>query len=201
MITTATNRQSCLSRSAPIEKVARLETIRKADKAAQAEILATTMWEDCPAVISFWGGNARAINWLERRGSRFVTTVESTIEVGASRVELVVLVEPLDLVEEPEALVDAARERDRHRAVQLDHRRRGDLGEAVVQHVDLSPRPILGMRGRDRSLELVLPRPAQRDRTLEHAEPLGDALSVPERSVLIGEQDELAVNAHTCFAP
>jgi peptide/nickel transport system substrate-binding protein len=31
-----------------------------ADKAAQGKILAETMWEDCPAVITYWGGNARA---------------------------------------------------------------------------------------------------------------------------------------------
>lgn len=40
-----------------------------ADKAAQAKILAEMMWEDCPAVITYWGGNARAI----RKGFKDLT--------------------------------------------------------------------------------------------------------------------------------
>ena len=51
------------------------------------------------------------------------------------------------------------------------------------------------MAGRDRRLELVGPGPAERLGALEHAEALVDRARVPERAVLVGEQDELAVGA------
>ncbi len=57
------------------------------------------------------------------------------------------------------------------------------------------------MPRRDGRLELVRARPAQPFRALQDAEALLDRAGVPERAILVGQQDELAVRADPCVAP
>ena len=92
---------------------------------------------------------------------------------------------------------DIARERDRHGVIQSDDRR-GIAGyERLVQEDDLLSRATLGVRSRDRRLELVRPRPPQRNGPLEHAQPSSIRRRSQSDAVLILEQHDLAVGADT----
>ena len=84
-----------------------------------------------------------------------VTALQAAEQIRAGRVEEVVAVEALDLVEHREAALEVARECDRDRAVELDHGRWLQGGERVVQRDDLGLRAALGVRSRDRRLQLV----------------------------------------------
>ena len=66
--------------------------------------------------------------------------------------------------------------------------------ELAVQRGDLRPVELrlLGLQRRDRGLEHVRAAAAQRQRPLEQRAPLVDLRGVPQRAVLILEQDELA---------
>src|SRR5436305_2082556 len=66
--------------------------------------------------------------------------------------------------------------------------------QPVVEERDLLPVGFrLEVEGRDRSLELVLPRAPQRQRALECRAALLDLRRVPAAPVLVGEQHELAL--------
>ena len=106
---------------------------------------------------------------------------------------MAVAVKPFDPVDQLEAALGALCHRDGDCAVELDHRRGRDLPEPRVQLGDLRPVGlVLEMERRDRRLQLVRARPPQPQRAVEHAPPLVDARLVPERAVLVFEQDELA---------
>jgi hypothetical protein len=57
------------------------------------------------------------------------------------------------------------------------------------------------VHGGDRGLELIRADPAQARGALEHPMALVDALAVPERAVLVFEQDQLAFGSGAGFAP
>ena len=69
-----------------------------------------------------------------------------------------------------------------------------DAGELAVQGRDLRPvRRVVDVEGRDRRLEDVRPPAAERERAVEARPALCDPRRVPERAVLVGEQDDRAV--------
>ena len=67
----------------------------------------------------------------------------------------VVVLEPPDPLHERESLLDSSRQGESDRPVELDHRRRVELGEAVVEEDDLLPWPLLRVSSGDRGLKLV----------------------------------------------
>ena len=93
-----------------------------------------------------------------------------------------------------ETRLGAARFCHRDRPVQLNHGRAGKAGELSVQRCDLRPvARLVGMEGGDRRLHDVDAATVQRKSALEHGLPGGDLRRIPERAVLLVEQDELAV--------
>ena len=93
----------------------------------------------------------------------------------------VVAVEPVDRVDEREAVLRALGHRHRDRAVQLDDRRGRELEQPAVEEGDLAPVGLgLGVQGGDRGLELVRAGHAQRERPLERGAALLDLAVVPE---------------------
>ena len=82
--------------------------------------------------------------------------------------------------------------------VELHNGRRLPPRELAVERGDLRPirvlRPdCLRVEGRDRGLELVWPRPPQRERAVEQRCAALGQVAVPERAVLLLEQDEVSV--------
>ena len=101
--------------------------------------------------------------------------------------------QPGQSVDDLEPRLGPVGHRDGHRAVELDHRRGGQLREPAVEEGDLRPvRRLLVMERRDRSLQLVGARNTQREPSLEGAPSLLDPARVPEVSILVGEQHELS---------
>ena len=102
------------------------------------------------------------------------------MQVGTCRVQKVVFIEPVDLGDQTEPFVDIACERNRHGMIQSDDRR-GIAGyERLVEEDDLFSRATLGVRCRDRRLELVRACDSKRSGSLDHANPLVDPPSIPE---------------------
>jgi hypothetical protein len=86
-------------------------------------------------------------------GSGLLLAPEPAQELGPGGVEVVVALE-LERLERREPGLDVACLGDRHRSVQLDHRRAGEGVQLAVQGGDLRPvRRILEMEGGDRGLE------------------------------------------------
>src|SRR6476469_6630218 len=73
------------------------------------------------------------------RGGGGVAPVEPAQEIGPRRVERHVAVEPLDAVDQLEAVLRPVRHRDRGRSVQLDDGRRREAQELAVERNDLRP--------------------------------------------------------------
>ena len=105
--------------------------------------------------------------------------------------EEVIVLEPFDRVRQREPLACTVRERHRHRQVQLDDRRRGEVEQPAVEQRDLGPvRLVLGVQGCDRRLQLVRARHPQRQPALERRARLRNLAGVPERPVLVVEEHE-----------
>ena len=97
---------------------------------------------------------------------------------------------------------------DRHRPVQLDHRRRRDAWRARRRAPRSGPsrwRPPVacpGMAGRDRGLQRVRPaRTAQELGAPQRREPAPDQQPVPAPAVLVGQQHRRAVRADARLQP
>ena len=137
-----------------------------------------------------WGASSRA-----REYAAAASSSRSSRRRRSARAEWrwSVLVEPVDPVDQHEARLGPVRHRDGHGAVQLDHGRRRQLAEPLVERRNLRPVGLrLQVERRDRGLELVRPGTAQRQRPVEHGATLLDPLGVPQRAILVVEQHELA---------
>ena len=106
--------------------------------------------------------------------------------------EVPVPTELLELVDQLETGFDVPGERDRDRAVQARDGRRIGLDQRVVDRCDRGGIRAFRVAGGDRRLELVRPRSPERLRATEDTQALLDLRPVPERAVLVGEEDELA---------
>ena len=139
---------------------------------------------------------------LERavvRRARVVGAIEAAQQLGPGRVQVVVALE-LEALGECEPGLEVARLGDRHGPVEVGHRRAGEPGELAVEGRELRPvLRLVQMQGRDRRLQDVRPAPAERQSAVEPGSSRGDLLSVPERPVLIGEEDDAAVG-EACLA-
>ncbi len=121
-------------------------------------------------------------------------------QVGADGVEHVISVE-LELVDEDERCFRSLDLGYGDRAVERDDRSRREGQKLVVEPQDLAP--VRGRRGRrvavdcvDRRLDLIraglVPPQTSSDERLT----LGDECTVPEASVLVGQQHEVALRGH-----
>ena len=111
-----------------------------------------------------------------------------------------------DGVDERQTRRRAVAHRHRDRAVQLDHRGGVRSRQHVVEADDL--RPVgrgggrrLGVHRRDRRLNRVRADPPRRQRPLHEPRALRDLIPVPQRAVLIVEQDQLARRRRARRAP
>src|SRR4051794_8374084 len=135
------------------------------------------------------------------RSGGLVYPLQATQKIRACSVIQVVLVER-QVVHERETVLGPFGHRDRDGPIQLDDRRPRLLREAAVERGDLCPvGALVGVQRRDRRLQLVRPRGAKRERTLEQAQPFVDPRAIPEGPVLVREQHELAVQACARVAP
>ena len=93
-----------------------------------------------------------------------------------------------------EAAFGSLRHGDGDRAIQLDDRGRRVALELRVEEGDFTPVGLrLGVKRGDRGLELVGTRPTPGDRLVERRLPGLDLVPIPERPVLLVEQDDRAV--------
>ncbi len=70
---------------------------------------------------------------------------------------------------------------------------RGEAGKLTIEGGDLGPVARLArMQGRDRRLQNVRTTAVQRQSSVEDRQTIGDLSCVPERAVLVGEQDQVA---------
>ena len=86
--------------------------------------------------------------------------------------------------------------RDRRGAIELDHRRWIDTQQHIVKTDDLRPigrRRVrrFGVDRGDRRLQCVRSDAARRECSLDEGYPFGDLIAVPERPILILEENEL----------
>ena len=103
-----------------------------------------------------------------------------------------------DRVDQRETGGGAVAHRDGRGAIELDDRRGIRADEDVVEAGDLPPvgpvrRRRLGVDRRDRRLQRVRPEAPRRQRALDQRRSLGDLRAVPQRAILLVQQDDLAV--------
>jgi hypothetical protein len=102
-------------------------------------------------------------------------------------------------VEARETRARSVAHRDRHRVVHVDDRRRRGLREHLVERNDLVPIGVLRARSTrvhrgDRRLQRVrMPRRAEADRALHFLHSAHRLIAVPQRSILILEQHDVAI--------
>ena len=118
---------------------------------------------------------------------------EAAKEIGAGGVVVPVLVEPGDRLDQLEAALDVAGERDGDGVVEPGDGRAVEPEQRLVGGGERRRVRPLGVAGRDRRLQLVGAGPPQRLGPLEHPQALVDRAGVPEAAVLVGEQHELAL--------
>ena len=136
---------------------------------------------------------------------------QPALQLGARGGEQVIAVELAALVElihELETALERTRHRDRHRAVERDHRRGMHARQDPVERGDLNPvgvggRARLGVHRRDRRLEHVRAgRPAALAQGgLDQGRAFLDLRAVPARAVLLGEQHDVARSVQPGLAP
>ena len=102
-----------------------------------------------------------------------------------------------DGVDELETGRRAVAHSHRHRAIQLDYRRRVGAQQDVVESDDLAPvRGVgsdrVGVHRRDRRLQRIGAEAPRGKRVLHQSRSFRDLRPVPERAVLVTEQDQLA---------
>ena len=136
------------------------------------------------------------MNELERPvvgGSGVFDSIEPAQQLRARRMQIVVAVE-LEALHQRERGLDLARFGDGGGPVELHDGRAGETGELAVQGRQLQP--VLGLidvQGRDGRLHNVGTAAAERQRAIERGPSLRDLVEVPERSVLLAEEDDRAV--------
>ena len=124
-------------------------------------------------------------------------------QVGADRVEAVVVGHAIVVVERREQVEAGARavdHRHRDRVVEGDHRVGRHALEQLVEREDLRPVGVLRGRrlvvdGGDRGLQLVGAERGARQRVGDERGALLDVGAVPEAAVLLGQRDQRAVGA------
>ncbi len=102
-----------------------------------------------------------------------------------------------DRIHEIESCFRAIPHRHRHRAVQLHHGRWLDAQQDIVDHDNLRPvrrrgRGGMGVNRSYRRLQGVRTETARQQCPLHQRRPFGNMLRIPERAVLVFEQDETA---------
>src|SRR5258705_5296881 len=129
-------------------------------------------------------------------GGRLRPAAEPPEEVGARGGQQMIPAERrrLDRVDGGQAGGRTLRQPDRHRPVELHHRRRGDVDERLVEGHD--PRPVRRLPGArprvargDRGLELVGPHALHRPSAVEAGPAARDSRPIPAGSILILEED------------
>lgn len=139
---------------------------------------------------------------------RVVQTTEAAVEIGAGRVQQVIVVElsaGQQIVDQPQASFGPFAHGHRHRAVQFDHRRGADAQQHVVEPDDLRPVGLrgagrLGVHGDDRGLQGVGPESPRGQRTLDQRRTFLDLRPVPQAAVLVIETHQLARLIGACGA-
>jgi hypothetical protein len=104
---------------------------------------------------------------------------------------------PVEAIDPGQALLRAARHRQGHRRVELDHGARLLVQQAGVERRDLLPvgglrMPGLGVERGDRRLQLVRPAATPAERRLQGRQALGDRVALPAPAVLLLERHERA---------
>ena len=104
---------------------------------------------------------------------------------------------PIEAIDPGQALLRAARHRQRHGRVELDHRARLLVQQAGVERRDLLPvggvRLLgLGMERGDRRLQLVRAATPPSQRRLQRRHALGDRVPLPAAAVLLLERHQRA---------
>src|SRR5580765_8029436 len=135
---------------------------------------------------------------VRRRGLGVAT--QSPQHVGADRMKQVVLTE-LEPVYEGERSIGAFDLSDRDGAVEGDHGTRRHRQQLVVQLQNLQPVRRGGvwrvaMDSLDCCLNLVRTRPVVPEATPYKSLPFGDQLAIPPAAILIGQQDQVAVQTY-----
>ena len=133
------------------------------------------------------------------RGSGFLQSSQPTAEVRPGRMREVVIREIAafhDGVDQREPRRRTIAHRHRHCAVQLNNGRRLRSRQQVVQRDDLAPVcsgsvGFASVHGCDSRLDRIGADPASRQRPLDQRQTLADLRPVPERTVLVVEQDQL----------
>src|SRR3954468_21675934 len=102
-----------------------------------------------------------------------------------------------DRVDERQSGRRTVAHRDGDGAIQLDHRRRVRSQQHLIEAGDLRPVGLggagrLGVERRDRRLDRIRTRPC-RERSPHQTHAFGDLIAVPQRAILIFQQDQIAV--------
>jgi len=114
-------------------------------------------------------------------------------QLAPRRVQVAVVLDD-EAIDDGEPRLGAIRFRDGDRPAQLDHRRVGQADELAVAGGDLGPvARLVSVQGRDRRLHDVRTPSPESQGPVQHRPPVGDLRGVPERAVLVGEQDQVAV--------
>ena len=137
--------------------------------------------------------------------SGFSHSSQSPAQVGPRRVSEVVVGEVAaiqDILDQDQPGLRSVSHRNRHGAVQLDHGRRDQAYQQVVEADDL--RPVrsgdawrLRVHRRDGRLDGVRAEPAGRQRPPHQCRSFYDLLVVPQRAVLFLERDQFAFERST----
>src|SRR5689334_22375661 len=136
------------------------------------------------------------------RGVGLVPAPEPAEQVGAGRVEEVVVVEALDRLDEPESLLEPVCEGDGDGAVQLDDGGGREVEKPRVEEGNLRPVDrLVGVERGDCRLQLVGARDAECKRAVERCAALLDLGVIPERAILILEEHKLAFGGDAGVSP
>src|ERR671931_1455739 len=104
--------------------------------------------------------------------------------------QVVVLVE-VEAIDLCERAVNVTRLGDRNGVVQCCNRRAGLRRELTVERCKLRPvLRLLDVQRSNRRLQDVRTSSAERQRALERCSPRRDPLTIPERSILVAEEDD-----------
>ena len=119
---------------------------------------------------------------------------EATEHFAAARVQVAVVVEAGQAIGELEARLGTVGLADRDRAVELDHRRVGQPGELAVQRRDL--RPVARLVTWSDAIAACTTYgtvATESQRAVEQRSPFLNLRCVPQRTVLVGQQHQVAV--------
>ena len=152
-----------------------------------------------PLQVAALGVGARQVVGPPVGLGRLRSAAEAAQHVPARRREQVVLAQfPVrcDPLQQGQPGLGSLGQGDGNGSVQLDHGRGRHVEEAVVEHGDLGPvrRAVTpDVAGGDGRLDLEGPGTVEACRRLEQLPTLGDGRGIPQRAVLLRQDDELAV--------